>query len=63
MPDNLHNRFGIDAGIGQIGYRTVPEIMKEKIFDLLLLAEPLNLSVSVIQLLPFSVENESLAGG
>jgi hypothetical protein len=50
MAHNLHDRLRIDPGICQVRDGAVPKIMEDKILDSLLLAEPLNLSIGVIEL-------------
>ena len=60
MTDNLHDGFGINAGVCQVGHGTTSEVMKHKVLDSLLLAGPLNLSIRVIQLLPSFVKDKPL---
>jgi hypothetical protein len=52
MPDDLHDRFGINPSISQICDRTMPEIVEDEIFDLLALADLPHRPVGVGELLP-----------
>jgi hypothetical protein len=60
MPHNLHDGFGINSRIREIGDGTVPKVMKDEVFNLLLLTQPLNLTVGVVEFLPILVENQPL---
>ncbi len=59
MVDDLHDRFGIYPRIGQVGHRTVSEIVEQEVLDLLVLTQLLNHSIGVIELSAFLLKDKA----
>ena len=59
MTDDLHDRFSIHPRLGQVGDGTVPEIVKQEVLDLLVLAELLNHPIGMIELPAFLLKDEA----